>query len=372
MTDVIVYQMGKVASTAICDALRIAEINAVHSHFLGEENLARMLKNLLRPDLEEYFVHHGTGQLVQNIETTRKVKWYRKYKEKEGKKLKVITLARDPMNWYRANFTQNFEGYYGALKDWVNENHRGECGEKDLVWYLRTFHVDLFNHFTAIKSQPGSAEFQSEVTALKTSSKTRPTRPGEALDRLPSRSFPEVSQQSGKSSARADFRDPPGSGPAMTGGSGISARSQDHASERAVAESEIKLSEILVNHLNILNRPFIWFDRFFAPIFNVDIFKEEFDVEQGYRHFTNDFCDILLIRFEDVDEVHGVIGDFVGIDGFSLQKVNTSDSKPYGSEVFQAFANLNDQTAAIDKVYNSKYCRYFGYTPDFRIRNSGQ
>jgi hypothetical protein len=311
MADVIVYQMGKVASTAICDALRSAEINAVQSHFLGEKNLAGVLKNLITPDLEDLFIHHGTGQLVQNIETTRKVLWYKKYKQKEGKKLKVITLARDPMNWYRANFVQNLEGYCGALKDWVNENHPGHCGERDFVWYLRTFHVDLFNHLAAIKSQPGSAQFQSEVIALRIPSETMPAR----RDGLP---------------------------------------------------------EVLVRHLNILNRPLIWFDRFFAPIFDVDIFKEDFDVEKGYRHFTNDFCAVLLIRYENLGEVHGVIGDFVGIEGFSPQKVNTSDSKPYASELFQAFENLNDQTAAIDKIYSSKYCTYFGYTPDFRIRNSGQ
>ncbi len=119
MTEIIVFQMGKVASTAICEGLSKSGFQAEQSHFLAENVLVEMTKRLLNPALNDFAIRHNEGQLIANTRLLRRVNWFKKNAAMTGKRLKVITLCRDPIDWYRSEFIQNFNGYYPEIAAWL-------------------------------------------------------------------------------------------------------------------------------------------------------------------------------------------------------------------------------------------------------------
>jgi hypothetical protein len=69
--------------------------------------------------LDEHFVYHMKGQLAANIDLTRQLRKVRQSIEQGDKaqpKARVISLAREPLDWYRAELVQNFAGYMPALR----------------------------------------------------------------------------------------------------------------------------------------------------------------------------------------------------------------------------------------------------------------
>ena len=127
---VLIYQMGKVASSSLCDALSSAKIAAAQTHFLGQGALATMLETYLRPGTNAFFSTHIYGQLVANIRLTRLLLDQRHASEAQGgtlEKVKIISLSRDPLDWYRAEFVQNFDGYIAAMR--ALQHDRPESGD---------------------------------------------------------------------------------------------------------------------------------------------------------------------------------------------------------------------------------------------------
>lgn len=108
---VVVYQFGKVASTAVVAALNgQSGIEAVQSHFLGEPALRATLEACLNPALNEYFAFHKLGQLQRNIEITRRVNRLVAGHE-PSTRLVVLLTVREPLDWFRSAVTQDAEGY---------------------------------------------------------------------------------------------------------------------------------------------------------------------------------------------------------------------------------------------------------------------
>ena len=117
--DVIVYQMAKVASTAVCNALQRRGVRAVKSHFLGDAMLGGRVGSLIQPGVDPYFQHHDAGQLVRNLGYTRELNWYKTYGADPGRRLCVITMARDPLEWQVSEFIQQHEGYRAGIEYWL-------------------------------------------------------------------------------------------------------------------------------------------------------------------------------------------------------------------------------------------------------------
>ncbi|MEM6385502.1 MAG: hypothetical protein AAF718_04610 [Pseudomonadota bacterium] len=107
---VIVYQFGKVASTALVNTLnRHPDVEAHQSHFLGEDALKRIVVNATSPSLSPYFRKHMIGQLMANLELTTELK--RVKTGRDGRKLTVISLSREPVSWFRSCIQQDIKGY---------------------------------------------------------------------------------------------------------------------------------------------------------------------------------------------------------------------------------------------------------------------
>jgi hypothetical protein len=107
----VVFQFGKVASTAIVDSLnRVAGVTAVQSHFLGAEMLQQTLGQLLYPGGADYFYRHRLGQFVENIRITREINAFRAGLRPDTR-LTLISVTREPLDWLRASLVQDLQGY---------------------------------------------------------------------------------------------------------------------------------------------------------------------------------------------------------------------------------------------------------------------
>ena len=108
---VVVYQFGKVASTALVSALNEQPgVEAVQSHFLGESALQKILGSCLNPQVNEYFFFHQSGQLAANINITRRINRILAGFEPETR-LVMLSTVREPMDWLRSAITQDAKGY---------------------------------------------------------------------------------------------------------------------------------------------------------------------------------------------------------------------------------------------------------------------
>lgn len=109
----IVYQYGKVGSTSLTAALNaLPGAEAYQSHFLGETAFTETVRRLMNPDIPEYFFSHGAGQLVENLRI------YRHYQRREldPDPLTLVTVARDPFDWFRSAVSQDIEEHLVSLR----------------------------------------------------------------------------------------------------------------------------------------------------------------------------------------------------------------------------------------------------------------
>ncbi|HIK31694.1 MAG TPA: hypothetical protein IGS17_01615 [Oscillatoriales cyanobacterium M59_W2019_021] len=108
---IVVYQFGKVASSSIVATLNTIEnIECYQSHFLGNEFFLEILNQATQPTQSHYFVEHQIGQLVSNIRLLRKINCFRQNLNDEGK-LAFISIAREPIQWFRSSISQDIKGY---------------------------------------------------------------------------------------------------------------------------------------------------------------------------------------------------------------------------------------------------------------------
>lgn len=114
---IVIYQYGKVASTSLVSTLNaLTDVEAVQAHFLGRDSLRDMVSLLVDPATSDYFHRHQVGQFIENAGTTRIVNAYREGRERESS-LSIISLYRDPFDWFRSSILQDITGYLPALRE---------------------------------------------------------------------------------------------------------------------------------------------------------------------------------------------------------------------------------------------------------------
>jgi hypothetical protein len=152
--DVIVYQMGKVASTSFVAALnQLPGVTAYQSHFIGQDALCQILSNLLDPDINDHFAVHGEGQLVKNIQLTRLINRHRQGDAE--KKLVFFTCSREPIDWFRAQVLQELNGY---LPDFfkLSKMQRCEANEAQAIRVALDRIEDGIE--TVLRDRPGNVD----------------------------------------------------------------------------------------------------------------------------------------------------------------------------------------------------------------------
>lgn len=140
---VVVYQFGKVASTALVNSLNTNKSVAAHqSHFLGEDALQRIIPNIVDAKVGAYFRQHMIGQLVNNLELTHQVNTC--LKGQSDRKLVVISLSREPIDWFRSCIQQDIEGYLEDILSYDSDRDAStvQGGLEQILIDLNTF-LDL-------------------------------------------------------------------------------------------------------------------------------------------------------------------------------------------------------------------------------------
>lgn len=113
--DLIVYQFGKVGSTSVVRTLsRMPGVRPHQAHFLGEDALRSKLHQLLGHTLHPHFLEHGERQLIQNVRLTR---LFNSYRSGAGEgRMAIVTIVREPLDWFRSQFVQDYPGYEPGLR----------------------------------------------------------------------------------------------------------------------------------------------------------------------------------------------------------------------------------------------------------------
>lgn len=106
--------------------------------------------------------------------------------------------------------------------------------------------------------------------------------------------------------------------------------------------------------------PTVWYQSFIEPTLGIDVFSVPFDRERGYQIYHGPDADLLLLRFEDLNQkLPAALDAFLGVSANSVQKANISSEKGY-AETYGAFkTNLALPESYLDTLYESAFARHF-------------
>ena len=113
--EIVIFQMGKVASTALAVALRKQGLDAVQAHIASPERLAAKLKIMAAPYLSETVAATVYQDFHQELRAMYLLSRRRVAPEAYNEPLKIISPARDPLSWYWSHFAQMYHHYQDQL-----------------------------------------------------------------------------------------------------------------------------------------------------------------------------------------------------------------------------------------------------------------
>lgn len=139
----LVYTLGKVGSSTIYDTLKsvIPHVDIHHIHFLSDDYLNKILTNS-----NSYFHKH--------VELGRSVLDH--ISKNPNKRIKIITLVRDPVQRQISSLFQVWKGKFGerdlnevAINEMVNDV-KSTMGKYQLEWFDKEFNaftgIDIYDH----------------------------------------------------------------------------------------------------------------------------------------------------------------------------------------------------------------------------------
>jgi hypothetical protein len=122
--NVLLFQMGKVASFALEGALLDHGLNCFHCHQLSYEGEARRLTRLFKADPDLRLAAIELKLLAKHTALNMMVRWYRQNAVAPDRRLKVISLTRDPASRFISVLLQRHGYDPKPLADW----HRDSAG----------------------------------------------------------------------------------------------------------------------------------------------------------------------------------------------------------------------------------------------------
>lgn len=114
------------------------------------------------------------------------------------------------------------------------------------------------------------------------------------------------------------------------------------------------------------NTEYNWFNDEIKRYFDIDIFEHPFDREKGYSIIKQGNIQLLLMKMEKINELEGIIGDFLEIDSFELRNSNIGGHKSYryALQSFKDSFAISQKT--LKRIYEeNKFVKYF-YTEQER------
>lgn len=170
--QVIVYQMGKVGSTSIVNSLNAAGVDAHQSHFLDSPTFHEMLDRIIGSRIGEEAARHMSTQLQQNLLLANGLARAMENEQNPTKGIGIITLVRDPLDWFYSNLSQNYFTYEGMLKKWLlatGKLNQDQSIEKE---HLLLFVSEIIGQFDALVAGIDSSSIEAIQGAFRAANKT--------------------------------------------------------------------------------------------------------------------------------------------------------------------------------------------------------
>jgi hypothetical protein len=293
-TNVLVLQMGKVASGSIRAALCERGINAFHTHGLSPMPQQAMLSHLLAGDPTFRLAAQQLRRHIQHVAMHMLVRWYQTHKQYKGRRLKVITLTRDPVTHYPSGLLDLRIGPKPDIVGW----YRARLGRSD-----------------AADETQAIAAFVAELASI-------------------------IAEGQPSAGAAAHPR--------------CIALARQRWPQHPVVAAEV--AEWL--------RPLSWFDDEIASIFGLDMLASPELRERGWVKRSNDWVDILALKFEELPSTVPQIQRFLDLPELTLPRANVTRGKPGAADVARAMQSVlatEAGRACARELRMSPYARACGY-----------
>ncbi len=132
---------------------------------------------------------------------------------------------------------------------------------------------------------------------------------------------------------------------------------KNHRSIDTMDHSEIH-SQFMQNYPH--ETPLNWFDEEFKETTKIDVFKTPFDVEKKYVLLKEGHIEALILRVDlDDEKKEELIGKFLGINNFRLERRNTAASKSYSNTYHSFKKECSFNKDYVTKMLRSKYGTHF-------------
>jgi hypothetical protein len=116
--NLLLFQMGKVASTAIQAALIDAGINCFSVHELRHEDEVQRLQRLFTERPRSWLARSDLKLLAKHTALHMMVRWHKENKVAADRRLKVISITRDPVEWYMSHLLEQTGRNPSRLQRW--------------------------------------------------------------------------------------------------------------------------------------------------------------------------------------------------------------------------------------------------------------
>jgi hypothetical protein len=130
--NVLLFQMGKVASSALQAALINRGINCFHCHTLRHDEEANRLAHMFEVQPNRVLAARDLTMLSKHTALNMLARWYRVSEVPSDRKLKVITLTRDPITRFVSHLLQGVGYDAKRLVDWHREFTGGRTNGSDV------------------------------------------------------------------------------------------------------------------------------------------------------------------------------------------------------------------------------------------------
>lgn len=108
------------------------------------------------------------------------------------------------------------------------------------------------------------------------------------------------------------------------------------------------------------NIPLTWFDQELFANFNIDVFSVPFPKDKGYKVYTGEKADVLVIRLENLDTCfEEAINIFMGIEYVSLNNENDGAETEFGNWYARFKNEVCIPESYLSHMYSSKYANHF-------------
>jgi hypothetical protein len=121
---------------------------------------------------------------------------------------------------------------------------------------------------------------------------------------------------------------------------------------------------VLADELGALLLPLTWFDREMAPLLGVDVLASAALRQHGWIACSNDWMDVLVLKFEQLPSLVSQIQRFCGLSELALPRRNVTSAKAGAAEIataMQSFLESPEGRACARELRTSPYGRACGY-----------